>query len=99
MPEAPHPKPPRPALQRPDRGAIAQPAYAELHCKTNFSFLTGASHPEELVQRAVDLGYHALAVTDHNSLAGIVRAHVAAKEVGLKLLVGAEVVPVDGAPA
>ena len=57
--------------------------YAELHVKTNFSFLEGASHPEELVRRAGELGYHALAITDRNSLAGVVRAHVAAKEVGL----------------
>ncbi len=66
------------------------PAYAELHCCTNFSFLRGASHPEELVQRAHALGYEALAITDECSLAGVVRAHVAAKECGLKLIVGAE---------
>jgi len=72
--------------------------YAELHCKTNFSFLQGASHPHELVQRAVELGYHALAVTDVNSLAGVVRAHAAAKGGGLKLIVGAEITPMD-APA
>ena len=72
--------------------------YAELHCKTNFSFLQGASHPDELIQRAVDLGYHALAVTDVNSLAGVVRAHAAARGSGLKLIVGAEITPVD-APA
>ena len=61
--------------------------YAELRALTNFSFLTGASHPAELVARAKALGYSALAVTDECSLAGIVRAHVAAKEVGLKLLI------------
>ncbi|MDH3718648.1 MAG: PHP domain-containing protein, partial [Planctomycetota bacterium] len=72
--------------------------YAELHCKTNFSFLEGASHPEELVQRAAELGYAALAVTDRNSLAGVVRAHGAAKDVGLKLLIGAEITPVDAPP-
>lgn len=72
--------------------------YTELHCKTNFSFLQGASHPHELVQRAAELGYHALAVTDRNSLAGVVRAHAAAKDCGLKLIVGAEITPVD-APA
>ena len=72
--------------------------YSELHCKTNFSFLQGASHPDELVQRAVELGYHALAVTDVNSLAGVVRAHAAAKGSGLKLIVGAEITPLD-APA
>ena len=56
--------------------------YAELHAKTNFSFLEGASHPDELVRRAAELGYAALAITDRNSLAGVVRAHVAAKEAG-----------------
>jgi error-prone DNA polymerase len=66
------------------------PSYAELHCLTNFTFLRGASHPEELVERAAQLGYSALAITDECSLAGIVRAHVAAKEHGLKLIVGAE---------
>src|SRR5262245_40167595 len=70
--------------------------YAELHCKTNFSFLRGASHPDELVNRAVALGYSALAITDRNSLAGIVRAHAAAKAVGLKLVIGAEITPQDG---
>ncbi len=73
-------------------------AYAELRCKTNFSFLCGASHPDELVARAAALGLAALAVTDQNSLAGIVRAHVATKDAGLKLLVGAEITPAD-APA
>ena len=71
-------------------------SYAELHCKTNFSFLEGASHPDELVERACELGYAALAVTDRNTLAGVVRAHVAAKAAGLKLLVGSEISPVDG---
>ncbi len=66
------------------------PSYAELHCLTNFTFLRGASHPEELVERAAQLGYSALAITDECSLAGVVRAHVAAKERGLKLIVGAE---------
>src|SRR6185503_13939666 len=73
--------------------------YAELHCKTNFSFLEGASHPDELVVRAKELGYAALGVTDRESLAGVVRAHTAAKEAGLKLIIGAEVYPVDAAPA
>ena len=53
--------------------------YAELHCLSNFSFLRGASHPEELVERAVALGYAALALTDECSIAGLVRAHVAAE--------------------
>jgi len=72
--------------------------YAELHAKTNFSFLEGASHPDELVRRAAELGYVALAVTDRNSLAGVVRAHGAAKDVGLKLLIGAEITPDDAPP-
>ena len=69
--------------------------YAELHCKTNFSFLEGASHADELVGRAVELGYVALAVTDRNSLAGVVRAHAAAKQTNLKLIIGAEITPID----
>jgi error-prone DNA polymerase len=76
----------------------SSPRYAELQCKTNFSFLQGASHPEELASCAAELGYAALAITDINSLAGVVRAHVAAKAAGLKLLIGAEIVPED-APA
>jgi len=72
--------------------------YAELHCKTNFSFLEGASHPDELVRRAAELSYRALAVTDRNSLAGVVRAHIAAKEVGLPLVIGAEITPIDAPP-
>jgi len=78
------------------------PAYAELHCRSNFSFLCGASHPEELVARAHALGYTALALTDEASLAGVVRAHAAAKRVGLHLIVGAELQlthpPVKGRP-
>ena len=70
--------------------------YAELHCRTNYSFLEGASHADELAARAVALGLKAISVTDRNSLAGVVRAHVAAKEAGLKLLIGAEIVPDDG---
>ena len=67
------------------------PGYAELHCLSNFTFLRGASHPEELVERARRLGYTALAITDECSLAGVVRAHVAAKACGLGLIVGTEV--------
>ena len=66
------------------------PAYAELRCLSNFSFLKGASQPEELVTRAHALGYAALAITDECSMAGVVRAHVAAKACGLKLLVGSQ---------
>jgi len=72
--------------------------YAELHAKSNFSFLEGASHPEELVDRAAELGYAAVAVTDRNSLAGVVRAHVAAKQLGMKLVIGAEIAPDDAPP-
>ncbi|HET7031711.1 MAG TPA: PHP domain-containing protein, partial [Casimicrobiaceae bacterium] len=66
------------------------PPYAELHCLSNFSFLRGASHPDELVQRAQALGYSALAITDECSLAGVVRAHLAAKEASLPLVIGCE---------
>jgi error-prone DNA polymerase len=72
------------------------PAYAELHCLSNFTFLRGASHPEELVERAAALGYVALALTDECSFAGVVRAHVAAKRCDLKLIVGSEVTLDDG---
>jgi len=61
---------------------------AELCVTTNYTFLTGASHPEEMVRHAAALGYSAVAITDTNSLAGIVRAHVAAKECGIHLLIG-----------
>lgn len=67
------------------------PAYAELQCVTNFTFLRGASHPEELVQRAAELGYAALAITDVCSVAAVVRAHQAAKECGLKLMIGTQI--------
>ncbi|HUN69736.1 MAG TPA: error-prone DNA polymerase [Burkholderiales bacterium] len=72
------------------------PEYAELHCLSNFSFLRGASQPEELTARAAALGYAALALTDECSLAGIVRAHVAAKAAKLKLIAGAEFRLEDG---
>ncbi len=62
---------------------------AELDVTSNFSFLRGGSHPDELVCRAAELGYGAVAITDVNSLAGVVRAHRAAKEAGIKLCVGA----------
>ncbi|GAB3460379.1 hypothetical protein GCM10027321_19680 [Massilia terrae] len=65
------------------------PEYAELFCLSNFSFLQGASHAEELVARARQLGYRALALTDECSLAGVVRAHAAAKRAGLPFIVGA----------
>ncbi len=88
--------------------------YYELHCKTNYSFLTGGSHADELVQRAIELGYRGLAVTDENTLAGVVRAYAAAREnnnksitgtpnsefrvPNFKLTIGAEIIPNDGPP-
>ena len=65
-------------------------AYAELHCISNHSFLRGASHPEELVIQAAKLGYSAIAITDECTMAGVVKAHVAAREQGIKLIVGSE---------
>ena len=66
-------------------------AYAELHCHTNFSFLDGASPPEELVERAVELGLTGLAVTDHGGLYGVVRFATAAQEAGLRPIIGVEI--------
>ena len=66
------------------------PAYAELHCRSNFSFLTGASSPEELVDRAATLRYSALAITDECSLSGVVHAYEQANERGMHLIIGAE---------
>ena len=63
--------------------------YAELQCLSNFSFLEGASHPDELVIQAAALGLAAIGIADRNSLAGVVRAHTAAKQHGIQLLVGA----------
>ena len=70
--------------------------YAELHCLSNFTFLRGASHPEELVRQAYTLGYRALALTDECSVAGIVRAHVAARACKLPLIIGSEFFLADG---
>lgn len=72
--------------------------YVELHCKTNFSFLEGASHPDELVNQAARLGYGGIAITDRDSVAGVVRAHVAAKKIGLPLIIGTEVTLTDASP-
>ncbi len=70
--------------------------YAELHCLSSFSFLRGASMPQELVERAAALGYAALALTDECSMAGVVRAHGEAKRRGLKFIVGSEFALADG---
>ncbi len=64
--------------------------FAELHCLSNYSFLRGASHPDELVYRAAELGYRAIALTDECSFAGLVKAHLAAREAGIRLIAGAE---------
>src|ERR1700726_2348638 len=70
------------------RGSGPALGYAELQVTSNFSFLRGASHPDELVVTAAALGHHAIAITDRNSLAGIVRAHHAAKTIGIRLAIG-----------
>src|SRR5271169_4175869 len=72
--------------------------YAELQVTTNFSFLEGASHPHELIIRAAELGLSAIAITDRNSLAGAVRAHLAARELGIKLIIGCHLSFEDGSP-
>jgi error-prone DNA polymerase len=71
--------------------------YAELQVTTNFTFLEGASHPDELVFQAASKGLKAIGITDRNSLSSIVRAHIAAKEAGIKLVVGARLDLRDGA--
>ena len=68
--------------------AMPSAAYAELQTTSNFCFLRGASHPEELVERAKDLGLKAISVTDRNSFAGIVRAHIKAKELDVRFIPG-----------
>lgn len=72
--------------------------YCELHCKSNFSFLEGASHADELIEQACQLGYQAIAITDRNTLAGVVRAHSAAKDAKIQLIIGCEVHLCDGPP-
>ena len=72
-------------------------AYAELHCHTNFSFLDGASAPDELVGRAVELGLSGLAVTDHNGLYGVIRFATAAQEAGIRPVIGVEIEMADSA--
>ena len=75
---------------------VTGPVYAELQVATNFTFLRGASHAEELALSAAALGHAAIAVTDRNSLAGVVRAHVAAKSAGIRLVVGCRLDLSDG---
>jgi DNA polymerase III alpha subunit len=83
---------------RPER-PVAQIPYAELHCHTNFSFLDGASAPDDLVERAVELGLTGLAVTDHNGLYGAVRFSTAAEAAGLHPVIGVEIELLDPAVA
>jgi error-prone DNA polymerase len=71
-------------------------SYTELQVTTNFSFLRGASHPEEIVGQAASLGYTAIAITDRNTFAGIVRAHVAAKKLGIRFIPGCRLDLIDG---
>src|SRR5690606_25918838 len=76
---------------------LREMAYAELHCHSNFSFLDGASFPEDLVHRAAELGYRALALTDHNGFYGVSRFWQAARETGLPVIYGVEVgLPLGG---
>src|SRR5215210_2942825 len=79
-------------LRRPDEvGGGRYVPYAELHCHSNFSFLDGASHPEQLAEEADRLGLEALALTDHDGLYGVVRFSEAARAVGLPTVFGAEI--------
>ena len=80
-----------------------EPRFAELAAMTNFSFLRGASHPEEMVARAAELGLAGIGIADHNSLAGVVRAHTVAREnaeaiAGARVVAGARLVFIDGSP-
>src|SRR6478752_3410393 len=90
------PKPARPPVGEWANGGDSpawshhRPPYAELHCHSNFSFLDGASHPEELAEEAARLGLEALALTDHNGFYGVVRFSEAARKLGLPTVFGAE---------
>ncbi len=76
--------------------SVSTPAFAELGVASNFSFLRGASHGSELVARAAELGLTGMGIADRNTMAGVVRAHVAAKEADLRLVIGARLVTIDG---
>ncbi|MDZ4754583.1 MAG: error-prone DNA polymerase [Phycisphaerae bacterium] len=97
MPEHPNPKlhghpwRERPSLPEQIGAPRSALSYVELAVTSNFSFLRGGSHPEEMIDRAAELGYHAIALADRHTLAGMVRAHVAAKERGIQLIVGSRV--------
>ena len=75
---------------------IMSMSYTELHTTTNFSFLRGASHPEEMVEQAAAYGYSAIAITDRNTFAGIVRGHVAAKQSGIRFIPACRLDLLDG---
>ncbi len=91
-----------PIIPMQDAGARTKPVaaatYAELQVTSNFTFLEGGSHPQELVAQATALGLAAIAITDRNTLAGVVRAHVAAKQAGLRLIIGCRLAFADGTP-
>src|SRR4051812_29621731 len=95
MPESPLDKLYSGMIDPPDHVTPCALDYAELDVTTNFSFLRGASHPDEMVYTAAMLGYRAIAITDINSLAGVVRAWEAAQKPDLKLIVGARLVFTD----
>src|SRR5205814_10028584 len=95
MPEDPNPKSREP-LPPPTCVAHCALDYAELDVTSNFSFLRGASHPDELVYSAAEMGYRAIALTDRNTLAGVVRARAAANGCGMKLLVCSRLTVSDG---
>ena len=71
-------------------------SYSELQVTSNFTFMQGGSHPDELVERAADLGYTKIAITDRNSMAGVVRAHMAAKIKGIGLIPACRLDLLDG---
>ncbi|HAB47978.1 MAG TPA: hypothetical protein DCE31_07255, partial [Lautropia sp.] len=82
-----------PSTQNPsgiDTPLSHSPAYAELLALSNYSFLQGGSHPEELVERAQAMAYAAITISDECSLAGVVRAHVRAKQIGMPLIIGSQ---------
>src|SRR4051812_33274639 len=95
MPESPLDKLYSGMIDPPDHVTPCALDYAELDVTTNFSFLHGASHPDEMVYTAALLGYRAIAITDMNTLAGVVRAWEAAKKPNIKLIVGARLVFTD----
>ena len=88
-------RPEPPEMVSPRKGGVMG-TYIPLWCKSNFSFLEGASHPEELVEACAQTGIEGLALTDRDGVYGIVEAHVKAKELGVKLIIGAEVTVDDG---